>query len=150
MSKSFDRVQMTSHRNHHRRGVKPFAQRISIVKVGDKSGLNLIAMRTQARPVTKRCSVPTSNQSRTRSRGDRPTQRGQLLKDKRGKHYQTRGTLTRLHTWRSATRAKRQSPRMKHAPSTANGPRVFSCVGVIAGAARGEMVDKLPEVEPTR
>ena len=40
---------MTSCRAHHRRGVKPFAQRRSVVKVGDKTVLEFIAMRTQAR-----------------------------------------------------------------------------------------------------
>ena len=54
--------------------------------------------------VTKRCPAPASNQSRTRSRWDRPTQLGQLLNDTEGKEK----NIIRLREQTDNTAALRQ------------------------------------------
>ena len=87
---------MTPHRNHHRSSIEAFTQCRGIV-IEDKSGLELVAKRNQARTSTS----TVSNLCRPRSLTDLPTQQGQLLKDRR-ENIVDRERLTRLHTWRSA------------------------------------------------
>ena len=70
--------------------------------------------------VTKRCPAPASNQSRTRSRWDRPTQLGQLLDDTEGKNKNT-----------MATEAEPVRATFRHLPSAPEqGPRAFKKVEV--------------------
>ena len=60
-----------------------------------------------------------------------------------------KGELTRLHTLRSANQLKRQSPRMTHLPSAANGPGGLCKREGERERACNEIEERLPEVEPT-